>query len=90
MVKMKFVLSCAALLLVLGSPVPETKADSPTVPPGVDPQLWQQLSPNLGMALRLDRRGKAREFYGTIMFKDGETWRKVVLEAPPPGAVPAR
>jgi hypothetical protein len=91
MVRMRLALVCVAALLVLGSFVPRTQAESPTIPPGVDPQLWQQLSPNLGIALRMDRRAAGhREFYGTIMFRDGETWRKVILEAPPPGAIPAR
>jgi len=91
MVRMRLALVCVAVLLVLGSFVPRTQAESPAILPGVDPQLWQQLSPNFGVALRRDRRTKEpRDFYGTIMFRDGDTWRKVILDAPPPGAVPAR
>jgi hypothetical protein len=91
MVRMRLALVCVAVLLLLGSFASRIQADSATIPPGVDPQLWQQLSPKLGIALRLERRPTAsREFAGTIMFRDGETWRKVILEAPPPGAVPAR
>lgn len=91
MVRMRLALVCVVVLLVLGSFASRIQAANPTVPPGVDPQLWQQLSPNFGVALRMDRRAKgSRDFYGTIMFRDGETWRKVILEAPPPGAVPAR
>ena len=91
MVRTKLAVVLVAVLTVLGILVANAQAANPSFPPDVDPKLWQQLSPNFGVALRRDRRTKEpREFYGTIMFKDGETWRKVILDAPPPGAVPAR
>jgi len=61
------------------------------VPPGVDHGLWHQLSPNLGIALHVERGPTGvEEFYGTLMVRDGEGWRAVILQEPPPGVIPAR
>lgn len=60
------------------------------VPPGVNPELWHQLSPKLGIALRVERGlGRAPEFHGTLMLKEGDSWRAVILREPQ-GVVPAR
>lgn len=91
MVRRGLAVFCAAVLLVVGVFVASTRADTPGVPPGVNPKLWQQLSPNLGIAMRTERSQTGpQKFYGTLMFKDGESWRRVVLEEEPPGVVPAR
>jgi hypothetical protein len=91
MVRTRVAVVSVAVLLVVGGFVAGTRADTANVPPGVDPKLWQQLSPNLGIALRTERgQTGPQKFYGTLMFKDGESWRRVVLEEEPPGVVPAR
>jgi hypothetical protein len=67
-----------------------TSADTPDVPPGADPKLWQRLSPKLGIAVQVERgEGGTRQVHGTFMFKDGENWRPMILKEPS-GVVPAR
>jgi hypothetical protein len=87
----RIVLLVAVVLLTIAVFAVSTSADTPDVPPGVDPGLWQRLSPKLGIAVQVER-GKAGppQFHGTFMFKDGETWRPMILKGEPSGVVPAR
>ncbi|HEV8232288.1 MAG TPA: hypothetical protein VGQ75_08060 [Thermoanaerobaculia bacterium] len=67
-----------------------TPAAAADVPPGVKPEMWQQLSPKLGIAVQVERgEGGTRQVHGTFMFKDGENWRPMILKEPS-GVVPAR
>lgn len=87
----RIVLLVAVVFLAVAVLGVSTPTASPDVPPGVDPGLWQRLSPKLGIAVRVERReGATPQFEGTLMFKDGETWRPMILKGEPSGVVPAR
>jgi hypothetical protein len=87
----RIVLLVTLVLLTVAVLGGSTPTAAPDVPPGVDPGLWQRLSPKLGIAVRVER-GKVGppQFHGTLMFKDGETWRPMILKEEPAGVVPAR
>ena len=73
----------AGVLIVTVAAAPTTPAPA-TVPPGVNPQMWQPLSERLGVALRIERGfGKAGSVLGTLWYRDGEGWRPVSWSSAP-------
>jgi hypothetical protein len=64
---------------------------APEMPPGVRPEMWRSLSPEVGIVLRSDRvPGHQGPVFGTLMVREGNRWRTVELMPGAPGAVPAQ